>query len=327
MTVVNEKCYVGIDVAKAKLDVVIQLTGEHHIFSNDNEGIAKLVQALQGIANVHAVMESTSSYHYLAASVLNTANIAVSVINPRLIRDFAKSLNQLAKTDKIDAMMIVRYAQVVSPRADIAYREQDAELAALQGRRRQLVDMITSEKNRREKTGIRGKTMPSIERVLETLEKELKAINKEIASTIDKDAEQAQKRELLMSIKGIGEVTASAMISVLPELGKLDQKPISALSGLAPFTRDSGTMRGRRTVWGGRAAVRTTLYMGTLVAIRHNPYIRTFYERLVSSGKAKMVAVTACMHKILIIMNAMIRSGTRWDEKKEQAYLAAQVVA
>lgn len=324
MSELGKKSYIGIDVAKAKLDVFILESGEHFVVLNDDEGVRYLLDKIQStckIQQIHISMESTGGYEQFVAHTLSQAGYTVSVLNPRQIRDFAKSLNKLAKTDKIDALVIAQYAKMANPRPTMFYDTQSDKLAQLQGRRRQLIDMITAEKNRLDKMNHHMKG--SIERTIQWLEEELDKINKELEQAIDVDEKASHKRELLMSIKGIGKITAQALIAWLPELGLLTGKEISALGGVAPFNRDSGTLRGKRSVWGGRNAVRSALHMATLVAVRHNPYIRAFYQRLIAAGKAKMVAITAAMHKLLLIMNAMLKHDQPWDEEKERNYLRA----
>lgn len=318
----DRKCYIGIDVAKAKLDVCILSSGEHFVVANNTaeiEELAEKIIRLHAREEVHIAMESTGGYEQLALKLLGKFKLRVSILNPRQVRDFAKSLNKLAKTDKIDASIIAQYAQMVKPRETMQNREVVEKMEELAGRRQQLLDMIQAENNRLEKK--RTYTGKSIERIVEQLKKELREIEKELDETVNEDKDCVEKRNLLMSVKGIGKVTAQALIANLPELGYLNGKQISALSGLAPFNRDSGTFRGKRTVWGGRKVVRTSLHMATLVAIKHNAYIRAFYQRLLAAGKAKMVAVTAAMHKLLLILNAMVKSNSLWDEKKEKRYL------
>jgi transposase len=310
MTIQNGKCYTGIDVSKAILDVYVLPCKKYMQFKNDTKGIQKLSEKLKSFPQISIVMEATGGYEKPVAQSLQKSGLSVSVVNPRYIRDFAKALGKLAKTDRIDAEVIALYAEKMQPQANVAHNENQQTLAGLQARRRQLIDMITMEKNRLDKTS--DELKKSIQRIIKALEKELQAINEALEKSIQNDADYAQKNMLLKSIKGVGSVVAAGLIADLPELGNVSAKQISALAGLAPYNRDSGTLRGKRTIWGGRASVRTTLYMATLVATRHNPQIKSFYERLCNAGKQKKVALTACMHKLLIIMNAMIKHNELW---------------
>jgi transposase len=310
MTIQDGKCYTGIDVSKAILDVYILPFKKYMQFKNDTKGIQKLTEKLKSFPQALIVMEATGGYEKPVSQSLQKAGLGVSVVNPRPIRDFAKALGKLAKTDRIDAEVIALFAEKMQPQASVVYNENQQKLAALNARRRQIIDMITMEKNRLDKAS--GELKKSIQRIIKALEKELQAINDALEESIQNDADYAQKNELLKSIKGVGSVVAAGIIADLPEIGSVSAKQITALAGLAPYNRDSGTLRGKRTIWGGRASVRTTLYMATLVATRHNPQIKSFYERLCNAGKQKKVAITACMHKLLIIMNAMIKHGELW---------------
>lgn len=312
MTILNQKCYVGMDVSKTILDVYILPDKKYMQFKNDTKGIQKLVGKLKFFSHAFIVMEATGGYEKLAAQSLQKADLSVSVVNPRLLRDFAKALGKLAKTDRIDAEVIALFGEKMQPQANGIYNENQQKLADLHARRRQIIEMITMEKNRLDKAS--GDLKKSIQRIIKALEKELTAINDALEKSIQKDDGYAQKNRLLKSIKGVGPVVAAGIIAELPEIGNLRAKQISALAGLAPYNRDSGTLRGKRTIWGGRASVRATLYMATLVATRYNPQIKNFYERLCNAGKKKKVALTACMHKLLIIMNAMIKKGELWRE-------------
>jgi transposase len=306
----EKKIHIGIDVSKSLLDVFILPHKKHMQFNNDEEGIKKLIRKFQLFPNALVVMESTGGYETPLSHALCLSFFAVCVMNPRQIRDFAKALGKLAKTDKIDAAMIALFASKIEPKSNIVFDEAQQELSANNARRRQLIDMITAEKNRLDKA-TSGQTQ-SIRRVLDMLEKELKTINETLKNQIDNNDNYSEKKLILSSIKGVGDITATSMLCELPELGTLKAKQIAALAGLAPFNRDSGTLKGKRTIWGGRASVRNALYMATLVATKHNPQIKSFYQRLCSSGKAKLTALTACMRKLLIIMNALIRKNQFW---------------
>jgi transposase len=310
MIVQSEKIYIGIDVSKAILDVYILPSKKYMQFKNNTKDIQKLVKKLSAFPHASIVMEATGGYEKLAAQSLFAANLHLSIINPRFIRDFAKALGKLAKTDRIDAEVIALYAEKVQPKATMVHNENQRKLANLNARRRQIIEMITMEKNRLDKTTPDLKK--SIQRIIKALEKELESINAALAKSIQHDETFAHKSTLLNSIKGVGPVVATGVLADLPELGTLDSRQITALAGLAPYNRDSGTLRGKRTIWGGRAPVRNALYMAALVATRHNPLIKAFYERLCSKGKLKKVAIVACMRKLLIMMNAMIKHNELW---------------
>ena len=306
----DEKCYIGIDVSKAILDVYVLPCGKHMQFKNDARDIKKLSEKVKLFPQAAVVLEATGGYEKPVVLALQKLELNISVVNPRLIRDFAKALGKLAKTDKIDAEVIALFAEKMRPRTNAVFNENQQKLAGLNTRRRQIIDMITMERNRLDK--VDGELKKSIQRIIKVLEKELEAINEALEKSIQNDANHAQKNKLLKSIKGVGSVVAAGIIADLPELGNVSARQISALAGLAPYNRDSGTLRGKRTIWGGRASVRTMLYMAALVATRHNPQIKNFYNRLCNAGKQKKVALTACMHKLLIIMNAMIKNGELW---------------
>lgn len=307
----EEKIYIGIDVSKAKLDIFILPNKKYMQFTNDSCGIQKLITKIQLLfIDALIVMESTGGYEALLSQELSKANLQVCVVNPRQIRDFAKATGRLAKTDKVDAEIITLFAAKMEPRPNVVYNEQQQKMVANNARRRQLIDMIVAEKNRLDKASPEQKE--SIHRVLEVLENELALIEQTQEQLLNQDESLVEKKEILKSIKGIGLITATALLCELPELGTLTPKQIAALGGVAPFNRDSGTLKGKRTIWGGRASVRTALYMPTLVAIKHNPQIQAFYNRLCLAGKSKMTALIACMRKLLIIMNAMIRKNQCW---------------
>lgn len=311
MTVQNDKCYIGIDVSKKTLDVFMLPLKEFMQFENNAAGIRKLLKKLSAFCDPSVVMESTGGYEKPVAQALAKGNISTAVINPRQIRDFAKALGRLAKTDRIDAEVIAIFAEKMQPRANVTCDENQQKLADYNARRRQLIDMITMEKNRLDK--ISKEMKKSILRIIKLLQAELEKINDYLEKTIQSDSKYTRRDELLQTIKGVGCVVAAGLIADLPELGNLSGKQITALAGLAPLNRDSGTLRGKRAIWGGRASVRRTLYMATLVAMRHNAKIKVFYDRLCAAGKQKKVAIIACMHKLLIIMNAMVKANQPWS--------------
>lgn len=310
MSTPDTECYMGIDVSKNTLEAHFLPHEKHMVFKNDTKGITQLIQKLKNFMSPLIVMEATGGYEKPLAYALFQANHSISIVNPRQIRDFAKALGKLAKTDDIDAKVIALYAQKIQPPAHIQYGQTQQEIAENNARRRQLIDMITMEKNRLSKSSLRLKK--SIENVIKVLEKELEAINDSQQQVIASHPEYADKQQILTSVKGISQISANALLADLPELGTVASKQIAALAGLAPYNRDSGTLRGKRTIWGGRASVRTALYMPTLVAIRHNPQIKQFYERLCQAGKQKKTALVACMHKLLIILNAMVKHQETW---------------
>lgn len=312
MSTFKEKNYIGIDVSKALLDILILPDKLHFQVENTKQGIKKLLGTLkQRSGETLIVMEATGGYEKLVATTLSKAKLDVAVINPRQIRDFAKALGRLAKTDKIDAHVIALFAEKCAPEPNVITDEKQQKLADLQARRRQIIDMIVMEKNRLDKANPSMKK--EIKQVISFLEKKLERIEKQIQDAIKADPEFAKKDSLLKSIKGVGNAVSGAIIANLPELGKLNTKQIAALAGLAPFNRDSGTLRGKRTIWGGRSHVRSLLYMAVLVGIRHNKQIKQFYDRLCAQGKLKKVALTACMRKLLTIMNAMIKNDQPWS--------------
>ena len=310
MMVQDENCYIGIDVSKESLDLFIRPFNKYMQFKNDAKGINKLIGKLKSFQNASIGMEATGGYEKPAAQALAKTGHSVSVTNPRQIRDFAKAMGKLAKTDRIDAETIALFVEKMQPRPNAVYNEDQQKLAEYNARRRQLVEMINMEKNRLDK--VSGELKKSIKRIIKVLEKELQELNNFLTKVIQSNAEYAHKNELLTSIKGVGAVTAASIIADLPELGSINAKQISGLVGLAPYNRDSGTMRGKRTIWGGRATVRSSLYMAALVAIRYNEQINKFYVRLCAAGKKKKVALVACMRKLLIIMNTMIKNNEPW---------------
>lgn len=317
MTVKEQKCTIGIDVSKLMLDVWILPNNKHMQFKNDITGIKKLAEKLHTVGARLVVMEATGGYEKLAAQSLKTAGFSTAVVNPRRTRAFAEASGTMAKTDKIDARFIALFGEKMEPTPNVNCDKKQEILAENSARRRQLVDMITMEKNRLDKASSSQKK--SIKRVLKILEAELEKINGAQEKLIEADEEMSQKNNVLKSIKGVGPIVSAGILSALPELGKLSGKEITALAGLAPYNRDSGTMRGKRMIGGGRAAVRCTLYMATLVAVRHNATLKNFYERLCAAGKLKKVALIACMRKLLVTMNAMIKNNELWRAKPAAA--------
>lgn len=306
----DEKSYIGIDVSKSILDVFILPSKKCMQFKNTPVGIQKLIKKMKLIPNVSIVMEATGGYEKLTARELAKTELHVAVVNPRQIRDFAKALGKLAKTDAIDAQVIAMFAEKINPTPNVNCDENQHKIAENNDRRRQLIDMINMEKNRLGLATTEQKK--SINRVLKTLEKELDTINKAQEQVIRNSPEHLQKNELLQTIKGVGKVVAAAIIAELPELGNIHHRQITALAGLAPYNCDSGTLKGKRVIWGGRVSVRNALYMAALTATRYNAQIKAFYARLCQAGKPKKVALTACMRKLLIVMNSMIKNNEPW---------------
>ena len=307
----SEKQWIGIDVCQKYLDVYVRPSSQSFQLTNDEVGISKLIQALNKIQPELIVLEATGGMEIDAAIKLTTAGLSVAVINPRQARDFAKATGQLAKTDAIDAKVLAHFADAIRPEVRQISDESSRQLEDLVARRRQISDMITAEKNRR-----RGKTnsvKTSIDEHIEWLKEQLKEIESQIKSAIAANTDWQQKMDLLTSVPGIGEVVAVTLISSLPELGTISHKSISYLVGVAPLNKDSGKFRGKRRIWGGRVKIRCMLYMAALVAVRFNPVIKAFYERLLQKGKLKKVALTACMHKLLILLNAMMNKNQSWQ--------------
>lgn len=307
--------FVGIDVAKAELVTALRPTAESFTVPNDDAGIAVVVKRLKVLSPALIVLEATGGYETAAVASLAAAGLPVVVANPRQVRDFAKATGQLAKTDRVDAFILALFAERVRPPVRPLPDEQTRMLDALLTRRRQLQEMLTAEKNRF--AHALDPVCRDIAKHIRWLERRVADVDKDLDQTIQQSPVWRAKENLLRSVPGVGPVVSRTLMADLPELGALDRKKIAALVGVAPLARDSGTMRGKRRVWGGRAPVRAVLYMGTLVATKHNPTIRDFYARLVAAGKPKKVALTACMRKLLTILNAMVRSNTRWNEVRD----------
>ena len=301
--------FVGIDVSHAQLDVAVR-PGTRFSASNDEPGIVTVVEELRALAPTLIVLEATGSLEVPLTSALAAARVPVVVVNPRHVRDFAKAAGQLAKTDALDAQILAQFAQVMRPAPRPLPDEQTQALAALLTRRRQLVEMLTAEKNRLSLAP--RPVRNSVRAHITWLERELLHTDTDLAQTIRQSPVWREKEDLLRSVPGVGPVLTTTLLANLPELGTLTGKQIAALVGVAPLNRASGTLRGKRTVWGGRAQVRAVLYMGAIVAARCNPVMRVFYHRLRAAGKAKKVALTACMRKLLTILNAMLKHRTPW---------------
>lgn len=303
--------FIGVDVSKDRLDVAYRPTGEFKQFSNNEEGIAELVAELQRISVTLVVLEATGGYEAPSATQLALAKVPVAVVNPRQVRDFAKATGKLAKTDKLDAGVLAHFAEMVRPEPRSLPDEKAEELSDYLARRRQLVEMLVMEKNRFQKA--QGGLKASIKESLVWLEKRIRDLDVKLKGLIQKSEIWREKDDLLQSVPGIGPVASLTLLAELPELGNLNRRQIAALVGVAPLNRDSGHMRGKRGIWGGRAKVRAVLYMATLSAIRSNPILKAFYNRLCEVGKAKKVALVACIRKLLTILNAMLKTKAAWN--------------
>jgi transposase len=306
------KVFVGVDVSKDSLDVAIGPGKEIITFTNDQKGVDALIKKLSRIGPELIVLESTGGYERLATSSFVEARLPVVIVNPRQVRDFAKSAGILAKTDAIDARVIARFAAAVKPDIRQLKDRETSELTALVTRRRQIVEMIVAENNRLKLANKRNEK--DIKDHIRWLEKRIDKIESDIGKMIKNSPIWRCKDDILQSVPGIGPITSAVLICDLPELGVLSSKKIAMLAGLAPLNCDSGKYKGRRRIWGGRASVRSGLYMATLAAIRCNPAIKGFYQRLIAAGKCHKVAATACMRKLLIIVNAMLRDQTLWEQ-------------
>lgn len=304
--------WVGVDVAKAHLDVHESRGARDHRFANDASGIDALVHTLQQTPPRLIVLEATGGLERALVAQLLAAALPVAVVNPRQVRDFAKARGQWAKTDRLDARVLAHFAAAIQP-VQRPLPDADTQAFADQlARRRQLVEMLAMEKTRLKQAPSKA-VRQDIKKHVDWLQDRLRASDDGLRRTVETSPAWQATRDLLREVQGLGPVTLLTLLACLPELGRLDRKRIAALVGVAPLNRDSGTLHGRRTVWGGRAPVRHVLYMATLTAIRRNPVVRTFYTRLRANGKAAKVAIVACMRKLLTILNAMVRDGTRWN--------------
>ena len=308
--------FVGIDVSKAELDIYVRPSGTNWTVPNDAEGQAQLVHRLSRIAPTLIVLEATGGLERKVTYALAEAELPVFVANPRRTRDFARATGLLAKTDDLDAQALAHFADAVRPQLRDLPDQEAQDLSALLTRRRQLVSILTAERNRLHSAPVCIKD--SIKEHITWLEEGIDTLEADIDTHIQANSQWRAQVKQLAAVKGVGAITAYTLTADLPELGRLNRKQIAALVGVAPLNNDSGSRRGKRRVWGGRAAVRTALYMAALSAARFNPTIKAFYERLTNAGKPKKVALTACMRKLLTILNAMIKNGTDWDPTHAQ---------
>lgn len=306
----KSELFVGIDIAKGGLDISIRPSGDSWSISNEPAEVLALVQRLRELQPTLIVMEATGGLEIPIWACLSGSELSVAVVNPRQVRDFAKSTGRLAKTDRLDAAVLAYFAQAIRPAPRSVPDAEAQEFEGLLARRRQLIEMITAESNRlkQARPSIRGR----IKAHLQWLKEELEGIDQELRELVASNPLWKEKDEILQSTPGIGPTVSFTLLGELPELGELDRKEIAALVGVAPFNCDSGGSRGKRRIWGGRATVRAMLYMATMSAHRFNPTVKAFYERLVAAGKDKKVALVACMHKLLTILNAMLKHRTAW---------------
>lgn len=302
--------FVGIDVSKAWLDVAVHKQNEEFRVSNDNVGIADLVERLKKMGPTLIVLEPTGGFEMLVVAEMTRAGLPLAVVNAKRVRDFARATGQLAKTDKLDAKVLAHFASAIRPAVRTLRSEEEEQLTALLTRRRQVVDMLTVEKNRL--VTVRAKMRSDIEAHVDWLSASLKELDKEIEDFVKGSPVWKAKDALLQSVPGVGPVTSATMLGMLPELGILNRQEIAALVGVAPINKDSGRKQGRRRVYGGRADVRSVLYMAALAAKKFNPVLAKFYDRLLKQGKEKKVALTACMRKLLVILNSMMRTNEPW---------------
>lgn len=309
--------FVGIDIAKHSLDVCILPEGKQFTVAYDTAGLKQLRSQLPDVGSCLIVVEATGGYQRRVVSELADAGHFVAVVNPRQVRDFAKGLGILAKTDRLDAQVIARFGQHVRPRTLATTHEKQEELAQLVTRRRQLVNLRTAEKNRME-TLTSKPVRKSVQQVIDLLNKQIVRIEKETLALLESDDDWKDKGQIIRSTPGVGPVTVASLLAELPELGLLNRQEISALVGLAPFNRDSGRFHGKRSIWGGRASVRSVLYMAALTARTHNPVIRAFAQRLDAQGKPFKVVITACMRKLLVILNTLVKTNSHWNPNYAQ---------
>ena len=310
--------FIGVDVSKDKLDACALPGGELQSFANDPTGRGKLIAWIQSLGDCLVVLESTGGYERPALFAMQDAHIAAALVNPRQVRDFAKGIGQLAKTDALDAAVLAEFARLVSPPPSEVLTEKQRELDALVTRRRQLLEVRVAEKNRCGQT--QDKFIErSLSQVLKTIDRQIRAIEDRIAKLVESDDHWQAKLEILLSTPGIGKTVAATLIAELPELGQLNRQEIASLVGVAPFAKDSGRQQGKRSTWGGRRDVRSALYMAALTARRCNPAIKAFAERLAKAGKSFKAIQVACIRKLLVILNTMIKNNTHWKNKLQNS--------
>jgi len=316
--VIKEPYFVGIDVAKTRLDIAVRPTDQRWQVDYTEKGIRELVEQIAELHPTLVLLEASGGLELPMVTALAIANLPVVVVNPRQVRDFARATGKLAKTDSLDAMVLAHFAEVIRPLPRSLPDTETQALTTLVTRRNQVMGMLVAEKNRLYTS--RPPIRQRIQLHIDWLEKELDEIDQDLKETLRNSPVWRDKENLLRTVPGVGPQLAVSIVAYLPELGTLDRKHIAALVGVAPFNRDSGAFRGKRAVWGGRSHIRAALYMSALVASRHNPVISTFYQRLLAAGKAKKVALTACMRKLLVILNAILKHRCSWQ------YLNPQII-
>ena len=313
----QEVIYVGVDVAKAQVDVAVRPSDVGWVVANDDAGLRQLVSRLKTLEPHMVVLEASGGLELPLVAALAVEELPVVVVNPRQVRDFARATGKLAKTDALDASVLAHFGETIKPPVRPLRDTETQALNSLATRRHQVMSMLVSEKHRLN-TAIAVAVRSGIEAHIEWLQQELDDLDTDLRQTLRESPVWREKDNLLRSVPGVGEQISLTLLAHLPELGTLDRRQMAALVGVAPFNRDSGTLRGRRTVWGGRARVRAALYMGALVAARYNPVIRDFYQRLLAAGKPKKLALTACMRKLLVILNSMLRHRSAWCDPSIQ---------
>ncbi len=304
-------CFVGIDVAKDTSVVAVMPHNDLETVAHDPAALETLAKRLRKLRPQVVVLEATGGYEAVVVSTLEAAGLPVAVVNPRQVRDFARATGQLAKTDRVDARILAAFAEAIKVVPRPLPDQETKALQAVVARRRQLVEMLAAEQHRLAQAA--PAVRPSLHTVIEVLKQQLREMDDDLGKRLKQRPSWGVIQELLTTVPGVGATTATALLALLPELGQLDRKAIAKLVGVAPLSRDSGTWRGTRIIWGGRASVRATLFMPTLVAVRHNPTIKSFYVRLLAAGKAKKLALIACMHKLLLVLNAMLRTRQPWS--------------
>jgi transposase len=320
--VTKESVYVGVDVAKDTLDVADSGSRETRQFTNDDEGIIQALQYIASLEPAGIILEATGNLEMPLAAALQAESLPVVIINPRQVRDFARATGALAKTDAIDARILALFGLRIKPEIRPLPDKQAREMGGLLTRRRQLMEMLVAERNRLSRADT--DVQPNIKDHIKWLKEAISDINNDLESRIQSSPSWREKDDLLRSVPGIGKVVSTTLLIELPELGRLNRRKIAALAGVAPLNRDSGTMHGKRTVWGGRASLRAVLYMAALVATKCNPVISSFYERLLHAGKTKKVALVACMRKLLTMVNAMILTMTFWNPETVRKSLVVE---
>lgn len=308
----KRRSFIGIDVSKKLLEVAVHQSDYHFSCPNDPKKFPSLISELISLRPARILLEATGGLERPLLQALSAFGLPVVVVNPRQVRDFAKALGLLAKTDRLDARVLAHFAASVQPPLRPLKSQDDTELDALMGRRTQLTDILTAEKNRRGSAATKT-ARDDIEEHIEWLEERIKELDEKLKQQLERSTVWQQKDKILQSVKGIGFVTSMSLLADCPELGQLNRHQIAKLAGVAPLNRDSGQLRGSRHIWGGRAQLRSKLYMATLAAIRSNPVIKAFYQRLITRNKLKKVAIVACMRKLLTIINVMVRENQLWN--------------